>query len=230
MSDDIPFDKTFDLEPDQVQEVAPRRARDRRQQSGPVHLQGHDELHRRPRQSRDPRSRPRRRCAYRGAARRRARRNRHAYFRHPYPSRSFARGAQGQGGDRRQSFRAGPAPAGAAAPYRRNAPARCLGRHGFPSRRRARRRRGGERRRLDAGSGDDAGPHRQPHGLCVQGGRSAVLRRPCHGVVDHDRGAARRRHERLHGVAAKAGAAQRAALSARPRRAGARRAALRRSI
>ena len=64
------------------------------------------------------------------------------------------------------------------------------------------RRRGGERRRLDAGGGNDAGPHRQSHGVRIQGGRPPVRRRSCHGVVDHDRGAARRRHERLHGVAA----------------------------
>ena len=75
-------------------------------------------------------------------------------------------------------------------------------RHGFPSRHGARRRRDGQRRRLDARSGDDARPHRQPHGVRVQGSRSPVLRRPCHGVVDDDRGAARRRHERLHGLAA----------------------------
>ena len=43
-------------------------------------------------------------------------------------------------------------------------------------------------------------------------------------MVDLDRGAARRRHERLYGLAAKAGAAVRTGLSARPWRGGARRA------
>ena len=75
--------------------------------------------------------------------------------------------------------------------------------------------------------GDDARPHRQPHGLRVQGTRSAVLRRSRDGVVDLDRGAAGRRHERLHGLAAETLTPHRAALSARPWRAGARRAGLR---
>ena len=59
MSDDIRYNKTFDLEPGPRRRRGARRARDRRQQSRAVHLQGHGELHRRPRQGRDPRSRSR---------------------------------------------------------------------------------------------------------------------------------------------------------------------------
>ena len=125
-------------------------------------------------------------------------------------------------------LRRGPASAGAAAPYRRGAAPRCLRRHGLPARSCARRRRGGQRRRLDASKAlDDAGAHREPHGLRPEGSRPAVLRRSCDGVVDADRRAARRRDERLHGVAGEARAAERADLLARPRRAGARCAALR---
>ena len=58
--------------------------------------------------------------------------------------------------------------------------------------------------------------------FALQGRRPVVRRRSRDGVVDHDRGAARRRHERLHGVAAKTRAPPRADLPARPRRAGAR--------
>ena len=74
---------------------------------------------------------------------------------------------------------------------------------------------------------DDAGAHGQSHGLRAQGSRPDLFRRSCDGVVDLDRGAARRRHERLHGVIGKARAAERADLPARSRRAGARCAAVR---
>ena len=73
------------------------------------------------------------------------------------------------------------------------------------------------RRRLDRRSGDDARPHRQPHGLCVQGEQRAVRRRPRDGLGHHHRGAARRRHERLHGLARQTGQARRADLLPRPR-------------
>ena len=102
MAGDIPFDKKLDLKPGQVDEVAPGRAPRPRQQSGAVHLQGHAELHRRPRQGRDHRSRPGRRGPYRRAARRGARRDRDPYFRHPHPSRPFAGGA---GASRRRPAR-----------------------------------------------------------------------------------------------------------------------------
>ena len=120
------------------------------QQSQSVHLQRHGQLHHRPRQGGDPRSRPGRRRPCGGAARRRARRDGDAHLRHPYPSRPFAGGAQGQGGDRRKGFRPRPAPARPSAAYRRDAPARRLGRHGFSSRRGAYRWRDRERRWLDS--------------------------------------------------------------------------------
>ena len=90
MSDDIPFDKSFDLAPGAVEEVRAGRPAHPVQQSEPVHLQGDGQLHRRARPGRDHRSGPDRRGARRGAARRRARRDRDAHHRHPHPSRSFA--------------------------------------------------------------------------------------------------------------------------------------------
>ena len=75
MSEDIPYNKSFDLVPGRAEEVAPGVRAIVRQQSEPVHLQGHGELHRRPRQGRDHRSRPgrstrtSRRCSTRCAAR-----------------------------------------------------------------------------------------------------------------------------------------------------------------
>ena len=49
---------------------------------------------------------------------------------------------------------------------------------------------------------DHARPHREPHGVRAEGRGPDVLRRPRDGLVDHDRGAAGRRDERLHGLAA----------------------------
>ena len=43
----------------------------------------------------------------------------------------------------------------------------------------------GFRRRLDHGGGNDARPHRQSHGVRLQGRRSFVRRRSRDGVVDH---------------------------------------------
>ena len=68
------------------------------------------------------------------------------------------------------------------------------------------RRRGRRRRRLDNRGGDDPRSYGEPHGLRVQGGQSVVFGRPCHGLGDAGGRTAGRRHERLHGVAAKAGA------------------------
>ena len=73
---------------------------------------------------------------------------------------------------------------------------------------------------------DHARPHRQPHGVRATRHRDAVLRRSRHGVVDAGGGAARRRDERLHGVAREARAARRDDL---PARATAARCATRRS-
>ena len=54
-------------------------------------------------------------------------------------------------------------------------------------------------RGLDARRGGDAGPHLQPSLLRARRDRRAVHRRSCHGLVDHRRLAARRRHGRLYG-------------------------------
>ena len=75
MADDIPFDKTLRSCARQVDEVLPGVRRRAVQQSEPVHLQGHGELHHRPRPRRHRRSRPAtmrpmsRRCSMRCAAR-----------------------------------------------------------------------------------------------------------------------------------------------------------------
>ena len=204
MAEDIPYDKNLELVPGTRRRADARRAARAVQQPEPVHLQGHGELHRRPRQSRHHRSRPRRSRPQRGAARRGARRDRDAYFRHPHPPRPFARRAGDQGGDRRAGSGRRPAPRRARAPCRRRAAARILQRHRLQARPRARRRRGGERRRLDARGRDHARPHRQPHGLRLQGEQRAVLRRSRHGLVDAGGGAAGRLDGRLHGLAAKA--------------------------
>ncbi len=117
-----------------------------------------------------------------------------------------------------------------AAACRRRAADRGLQRHRLHARPRARRWRGGARRRLDAGSHHHAGPHRQPHGLCLQGEQHRVLRRSRHGVVDAGGGAAGRLDGRLHGLAAEARQAHRAGLFPGPRRCGEQRAALRRCL
>ena len=75
---------------------------------------------------------------------------------------------------------------------------------------------------------DHARPHREPHGVCAEGSEPHLLRRSRDGLVDLDRRAAGRRDERLHELAAQARAAAGADLSARPRRRGARRAEFRR--
>ena len=95
----------------------------------------------------------------------------------------------------------------------------CQQRSRFPPRPRARRRRSRQRRRLGARGRGDARPHRQSHGLRAQRSEPAVFRRSRDGVVDPGGGAARRRHERLHGLAGKARAPQRADLFPRSRRA-----------
>ena len=100
--------------------------------------------------------------------------------------------------------------------YRRAQSARGQRRPRFPARRHAQGRRGGERRRLEHRSGGDARPHRQPHGLRVQGQERAVCRRSRDGLGHLDRGAARWRDERLHGLAAQTREAEGANLFPRP--------------
>ena len=70
------------------------------------------------------------------------------------------------------------------------------------------RRRNHRRRRLGAAGGDDAGPHRQSHGVRLARAKDIVRRRPCDGLVDLDRGAAGRIDDRLHGLAREAGGAE----------------------
>ena len=203
MTDDVPFDKTFDLEPDRVREIAPQVRAIVANNPGPFTFKGtmsyiigrgkvaildpgpDDDAHI---------------AALLDAVRGETVT---PYFRHPHPSRPFAGGAQSQSRDRRQGFRARSAPAGAAASYRRDAPARCLGRHGFPSRRRrspTARSVSGDGWTLEAMTTPG---HTANHmAFAFKEADLVVRRRSCHGVVDHDRGAARRRHERLHGVAA----------------------------
>ena len=123
------------------------------------------------------------------------------HFRHPHPPRSFAGGAGHQGGDRRHGLCRRAAPCRAAIAYRRAQSARCQRRSGLSARCGAEGWRGRQRRRLVDRSSHDAGPYRQSHGLCAQGEKCAVCRRPRHGLGDLDCRAAGRRHERLHGVA-----------------------------
>ena len=141
----------------------------------------------------------------RGAARRRARRDRHAYLRHPHPSRSFAGSAARQGGDRRHRAGRGAASRRASAQYRRGAagskPATTP--ISAPTTR-------SPTARWSAGAGWTieavATPgHTANHmAYALQGGQSAVLRRSRDGVGDLGGGAARRRDERLHGLARQA--------------------------
>ena len=221
MADDIPFDKDLDLTPGQVDQAMPGVRRNSLQQPVAVHLQGHCELHRRRGQSRDRRSRPGRSGAHRGAARCGARRDRDAYLRHPHPSRPFAGGAGDQGRD----WRAWCWRRGRTAPRARSMSAKRRGSNASDDTdfRPDRALEDGE---IVSGAGwtieavDDARPHREPHGLRVQGSQRAVLRRPRDGVVDADRGAAGRLDERLHGFAHKLARAQRADLFPGPRRRG----------
>ena len=227
MSDDIPFDKVFDLLPDRATEVAPGVRAIVANNPSPFTFKGTVSyiVGRGKVAIIDPG--PDRRRPHRGAARRGARRDRDPHLRHPYPSRSFAGGAarsrrrparrstpKGRTGRRGRSMSA--RPAGSMPPAIRDFRPDWRS----PTARSSRATAG----RIEAR--DDAGPHRQPHGVRAQGSRPAVFRRSRHGLVDLDRGAARRRHERLHGLAGKARAAARDDLSARPWR---RRCAMRRA-
>ena len=97
MAGDIPFDKTLDLEPGVVDEVAPGMRRILVNNPGPFTFKGTLSyiVGRGKVAIIDPG--PDDAGAYRRAARRRARRDGDAYFRHPYASRPFAGGAGDQG-------------------------------------------------------------------------------------------------------------------------------------
>src|SRR6516165_1231776 len=79
---------------------------------------------------------------------------------------------------------------------------------------------------VNAAGRGNAGAHRQPHGIRVQRIQPAFCRRPRDGVVDDDRGAARRRDDRIYGITAQARPTQRTALFVGTWRAGARSATL----
>ena len=202
MSDDIPFDKTLRSCPGPGGGIRARRAAAARQQSKPVHVQGHGELHHRARAGRDRRPGSARRSRISAAllAAVRGETVTHIFVTHTHRDHSPAvphiKAATGA-----LVLAEGPHRAGACAQCGRGAAARRQQRHGVPARPRARRRRGRRRRRLDNRGGDDARPYRQPHGVRLQGGQPAVFGRPCDGVGDAGGGAAGRRHERLHGFA-----------------------------
>ena len=85
-----------------------------------------------------------------------------------------------------------------------NGRARREQRRRLPPRPHAARRGSRGRRRLELRGRGDRGPYGESHGLRAARHRRSFLWRPRHGLVDLDRGTARRGHARLHGVAAKA--------------------------
>ena len=123
------------------------------------------------------------------------------HLRQPHPPRPLRRRRAAQGRDPSRSAGGRPASGGAAAAHRRDQPARCRRRPRFPPRPRAGGRRAGDAARTGPSRPSHPRPHRQPPGVRLPGGRRAVHRRPHHGVVDLDRGAAGRGDERLHGLA-----------------------------
>ena len=150
MADDVPFDKSFDLEPDTVKEVAPLVRAVAANNPSPFTFKGtvsyiigrgkvaildpgpDDDAHV---------------AALLDAVR--GETVTHIFVTHTHRDHSPAvpkiKAATGA-----KVFAARPAPARPAAAYRRDAPPRRFRRHGFPPRRRARRWRDRERRRLDA--------------------------------------------------------------------------------
>ncbi len=81
--------------------------------------------------------------------------------------------------------------------------------------------------RLAAASGGHARPYRQSSRLCLAGAKDQFRRRPRDGLVDFDRGAARRLDDRLHGFARSPRAARGGPVLLRPRAGSAGRSALR---
>ena len=150
MADDIPFDKSFDLVADRVEEVAPMVRAVAANNPSPFTFKGtvsyiigrgkvaildpgpDDDAHI---------------AALLDAVR--GDTMTHTFVSHTHrddsPAMPKIKAATGA-----KVFAARPAPARAAAAYRRDAPPRRLGRHGFSPRRGACRRRDRERRRLDA--------------------------------------------------------------------------------
>ena len=121
MSDDIPFDRIFDLEPGRAEEVAPGVRRIVANNPGPFtfkgtvsYIVGRGKVAIIDPGPDDP-------SPHQGAARCRARRDRDAHLRHAHASRPFARGAGDQGRDRRDRLCRRPAPRLASAQCRRSA-------------------------------------------------------------------------------------------------------------
>ena len=165
MTDDIPFDKNFDLAPGRAEEVAPGVRRILANNRGPFTFKGTvSYIVGRARSRSSIRARTIRDHiaalldAVRGET------VTHIFVTHTHrdhspavPAIKAATGATvfAEGPHRAsRPLNAGEAPR-----------MEACERHGLPARPRARRRRGGERRRLDARGGHDARPHRQPHGV-----------------------------------------------------------------
>ena len=173
MPDDIPFDKNLDLAPDTVDEPVPGIRRVMADNPGPFTFKGTMSyiIGRGQVAIVDPGPADERHIGC--AARRRAQRDGDGHLRHPHPPRPLAGRAGDQSGDRRHRLCRRPASRRPAAAYRRAQSARFQRRPRLQARRRAQGWRGGERRRLDHRSGDHARPHRQSHGLCLQGEQRA---------------------------------------------------------
>ena len=210
MSDDIPFDKSFDLVPDNAKEVAPGVRALVANNPGPFTYKGtvsyiigsgkvaildpgpDDDAHIGALLD-----------AVRGET------VTHIFVTHTHRDHSPAvpkvKAATGA-----KVFAEGPHRLARPLHHRRDAPARRLGRYGF--------RPDVELVDGEVVSGDGwtmeavtTPGHTANHmAFAFKEARPAVRRRPRHGLVDHDRGAARRRHERLHGFAAKTRAPRRA--------------------
>ena len=217
-NEDIPFNRDFPAEARRGRGGPARRAARALQQSEPVHLHRHGQLHRRhaarSRSSIPARTmRPmRRRCSTRCAARR------SRISSSPTPTSDHSPNTRAhQGRHRREGLCRRSASRFAAALREREAQAGSRRRPRLQAgyRSEARRRRRG--RRLGAGSGGDAGPRRQSHGVRLAGAKDQFRRRSRDGLVDLDRRAAGRLDDRLHGLAGKAGAARRGSVFLRPR-------------
>ena len=205
MSDDIPFDKSFDLAPDIVDQVAPGVRRVLANNPSPFTFKGTlsyivgrghvaiidpgplDEAHI---------------AALLDAVR--GETVTHIFVTHTHRDHSPAVPAN-QGGDRGRGAGRRAASRRAAAQYRRGAAPRRQQRYRVPARPRAGRRRGRRPARGWTIEAVTTPGHTANHmAFALKEGEPAVLRRSCDGVVDADRRAAGWRDERLHGLAAEA--------------------------
>ena len=204
-NDDIPFNRDFPLKPGVVEQVRPGVRRVLCNNPSPFTFTGTVSYIVGRGQGRDHRSRPGRRGPCEGAARCRARRDGDAHLRHPHPQRPLAEHAADQGRHRREGLCRRSAPRLAAALREREAHREVRRRPRFQ----ARRRGSGDGEVIEgdglvAGSGGDAGPHRQSLAFAWREAKDPFRRRSRDGLVDLDRRAAGRLDDRLHGVAGKA--------------------------